>query len=132
MIPCPIALGLTVCDYVIIEERTKKVSLIGGFTGIGVSRFPAVPAPFSVFAVLTDGLGDATIKLSVSQLDTQEQVLSREMPGHFPDRLAELRIHFRISQASFPSPGWYQVSLLVDGEWVAQRRIRVYLSENPS
>jgi hypothetical protein len=31
MIPPPIALGLALCDYVIVEERTKKVSLIGRF-----------------------------------------------------------------------------------------------------
>jgi hypothetical protein len=53
----PVAIGMTLCDYVIVEEKTKKVSLIGAFTGMRVSRFPSDPSPFSVYAALTDGLG---------------------------------------------------------------------------
>jgi len=124
-----VALGLTLCDYVIVEEKTKKVSLIGCFTGIAANHFPAAVQPFSVFAVLTDGLGDATIKLSVSRLDTQEEVLTRQMAYRFPDRLVEVRVHFRITQAVLPDPGWYQCTLFVDGQWVAHRRVNVYLSQ---
>jgi hypothetical protein len=35
MIPTPVALGLTLCDYVIVEEGTKKESLIGTFAASG-------------------------------------------------------------------------------------------------
>ncbi len=38
--PRPVVLGLSLWDYVLVEERTKKVSLIGMFTGLGVSDFP--------------------------------------------------------------------------------------------
>src|ERR1700724_3349625 len=87
----PVALGLTLCDYVSVEERTKKVSLIGCFTGLAVSRFPAIAQPFCVFAVLTDGLGDGTIDLVVFQLDTGEEVFSYRSPISFPDKLTEVR-----------------------------------------
>jgi hypothetical protein len=123
----PLALGLTLCDYVITEEKTKKVSLIGTFSGLGATQFPAHALPFSVFAVLTDAVGDVTIKLSVVRLETDEEVLTREMTAHFPDKLTEVRVHFRILQGVFPAAGWYQFTLLADGEWVAQRRLRVYL-----
>jgi len=61
MEPRPVVLGLTLCDYFLVEERTKKESLTGTFTGLGVADFPAQVLPFSVFAMLTDGLGSATI-----------------------------------------------------------------------
>jgi len=47
------------------------------------------------------------------------------MVCHFPDRLAEMRVHFKI-QCAFPASGWYQVTLLADDEWLAQRRLKLY------
>jgi hypothetical protein len=126
----PIAVGLTLCDHVIIEERTRKVSLIGTFTGLRVSDFPAVAPPFSVFALLTDWAGDATIELSVLELDTEAEVLILRNRVHFPDKLAEVRYHARLRQCTFPGAGTYQFTLLADGEWVAQRRLRLYSSED--
>jgi hypothetical protein len=125
MVPTPVALGLVLCDAVIVEEKTKKVSLIGTFTRIKATDFPATPLPFSVFAVLTDGHGDATIRLSVLRLETNEEVYAYDGPFHFPGPLAEVNFHLRLHHCEFPAAGAYQFSLLVDGEWVAQRRLRV-------
>jgi hypothetical protein len=46
MIPTPIAVGLTLCDYVSIEEGTRKVHFLGSFRRSAVSGFPAVLSPF--------------------------------------------------------------------------------------
>jgi hypothetical protein len=127
MVPKPIALALFLCDYVIVEERTKKISLIGNFTGVAADRFPTILPPFSIFAVLTDGIGDATIEIGVARLDTAEELFVYRSSLHFPDKLAEVPFHVRLRQCSFPSPGLYQFTLLVDGDWIAQRRIRVHL-----
>ena len=126
MVPPPIALGLTLCDYVIVEEGTKKVSLIGTFTGIAVEHFPAVPQPFSVFSALIDGMGNATMRIEVTNQETGEEVYARDRPIHFPDRLTEVYIHYRVRQCRFQNPGWYQATLFVDNDWVAQRRFRVH------
>jgi hypothetical protein len=117
---------MTLCDYVIVEERTKKVSLIGGFTGMRVNDFPSTPSPFSVYAALTDGLGDVTIEVIVSRLDTEEEIYHFHNLVRFPDKLAKVRFHLRLTHCSFPVAGSYQFTLLADGEWLAQRRLRVY------
>jgi len=114
--------------YVIIEERTKKISTIGSFTGIAAERFPTILPPFSIFAVLTDGIGDARIEIVVARLETAEDLFVYRSSLHFPDKLAEVPFHVRLKQCSLPSPGLYQFTLLVDGEWIAQRRIRVHLA----
>jgi hypothetical protein len=129
MDPRPIVLGLTLCDYVIVEERTKKVSLIGTFTGLGASDFPAHVSPFSVFAVLTDGLGSATIEVLVTHMDTNEVVNSYRAIIQFPDKITEVRYHLRLRQCVFPAPGSYQFTLTLDGEWLASRRLQVYHRE---
>jgi hypothetical protein len=125
MTPTPITLGLTLCEKVIVEEGTRNVTLVSTFNKPAVSRFPTPPKRFDVFAALTDGVGDATIKLTVTSLATDEMIYEREAQAYFPNRLAEVHVLFRVGECSFPAPGFYQVSLLLDGEWVAQRRLQL-------
>jgi hypothetical protein len=87
---------------------------------------PLLASEFVVFAALIDGLGDATIKLKISNLDAGNTVYEREQHVTFPDRLAEMHLFIRISALSFPAPGTYQVVLLVDEDWVAHRHFRIF------
>jgi hypothetical protein len=131
MMPAPIALGLTLCDYVLVEEGSKKVSLIGSFIGIRAAKFPFVPLPFCVFAPLTGGLGDGRVELSVTDLDSNEEIYSLVRALRFPDRFVEVHVLFRLSECEFPQAGSYLVTLLIDGDWIAHRRLRVYSMEAP-
>jgi hypothetical protein len=130
MVPSPTATGLSLCDYVIVEERTKKVSLIGTFSGLKVPAFPAIPQSFCVFASLTDGQGDGMVELTVTELTANDEIYSLQRPAHFPDRLAEVQILFRLKECGFPAAGLYLFTLSVDNEWVAHKRLRVYSSES--
>jgi hypothetical protein len=130
MVPPPVAFGLTLCDYALIEEGTRRVSLIGTLTKLTADRFPLLAPPFYASAALTEGLGDATIDLVATRLDSGDEVYTRQRQVHFSDRLRELQVIFRIADCSFPAPGVYQFTLLVDGEWLAQRRLHVVSTES--
>ncbi len=125
----PIVLGLTLCDYVIVEERTRKVSLIGTFTGLGVQAFPATIPPFSVFALLTDSVGEVMMKLIITHMESNEVVYTHRGVLPFVDVVAEVFYHLRLRQRVFSAPGSYLFSLLADAELIAQRRLRVYQRE---
>jgi hypothetical protein len=56
-------------------------------------------------------------------------VYHAELPVVFQDRLKELRVLFRVTTCVFPEPGSYQVTLFLDGDWIAQRGIRIVLTE---
>jgi hypothetical protein len=129
MIPLPVVLDLTPCDYVIVEEGTKKVSVIGSIGKLTATQFPFTPPPFWVHMAFTDAVGDATIDLVIMRLDTLEEVYSRQRQITFSDRLDVFHLMFRIRDFSFETPGVYQVGLYVDREWAAQRRLRVALEE---
>jgi hypothetical protein len=125
MFPTPVVLGLTVCEKAIIEQGTQNVTLVSSFTRLVVEEVPSPPQRFSVYAVLTEGLGDATIVLTVTNLETDEEVDRIERNLRFPDRLAEVRLLFQIRQCPFPVEGTYQITLLLDGEWLSERRLQV-------
>jgi len=128
----PVAISLHLCDYLIVEDRTRKVSLVGTFTGLPMAELPGVAPPFSVTAVLTDGLGEGIIDLVVTRLDTGEEVHNHRGRITFPDMLQEVTYHIRLARCPFPVEGTYQFALLVDGEWVAHRRLRVYQRQERS
>jgi hypothetical protein len=85
-----------------------------------------------VFASVTDGLGTAELSLHVIRLDTMEQIYSRTNQVRFPNTNAILNVYYPVRNCAFPDRGWYQATLLVDGEWVAQRRVYVHSQESAS
>lgn len=105
MIPPPLVLGRVVWDYLLIEEGTRKTSLIGSFRELEVVRLPGVADPFVVCTMLTDGSGDATIEVVIRRLDTDEQVYARSRPVTFDDRLAVVDVVFEVRQCLFPMAG---------------------------
>jgi hypothetical protein len=126
MIPCPRAQGLTLCDYVMREEGTRKMSLVGTFTKIGADVFPFSAEPLCVFSTLTDGLGKGTLELTITSLTTDEEIYSFQRTIEFPNRFVDVRVLFRLRDVSFPEEGFYLFSLSVDTDTIAQRRVRVY------
>jgi hypothetical protein len=122
---------MTLCDYILVEEGTNKVSLIGTFSGIRGVQFPLNPSPFCVFATLTGGFGDATVEHAVTNLQTNKEIYGRQATMHFPDRFTEVRAVYRQVECQFPTAGTYLFTLLVDGDWIAHRRLRVSSKEIP-
>ena len=62
MIQRPSAVRLTLCQVVIVEEQTRNVTPVNGFSRLAVEKLPSDPHEFIVFAILTDGLGPMTLK----------------------------------------------------------------------
>lgn len=88
MVPCPVALALVLCEKVIVEEGTRNASLIGTFNHLHAGTFPFVPLPFCVVATLTGAQGEGEITLSVTRLETDEEVASLTRRVEFPDRFS--------------------------------------------
>lgn len=130
MIQPPKALGLFLCDQVFFDRDTQKPCLIGCFAGMAVSEFPSGPQRFDVFAALTDGLGAVTIDLTVTHLDTEEQVYTRRTVVAFSDPLRVLNLRCRVGDCSFPKSGSYMVTLSVADTEIAHCRLQVYLRES--
>jgi hypothetical protein len=125
----PISIGLLVCDQVVIEEKTRNVTLVNCFTNRTVERFPAVMSSFVVFAGLTNGSGETPFEIVIQRLDTLDEIYRRSFSIYFGNPLQEIRCMVRIRNCSFPVAGQYQVILFADNEPVAQRKIRIVPKE---
>ncbi len=128
MTPKPIAIGLLLCDRVIVDKDTNSPSAIGILPA--VEQFPSDSQRFSVLSVLTDAQGDGRGKLAVYRLDEhwlrQEEIYATEHTIRFPDRFAVVNLNLRVRTIRFPASASYEFVLFVDADEVAHRRVRVY------
>jgi hypothetical protein len=95
-----------------------------------VKSFPSSPQRLTAFAVLTDGLGEATLALRVTRLDTIEVIYHRSWPMRFSNPLVQVRILLNVDECSFPEAGRYEFALVADGEEIVQCVLKVFESEN--
>jgi hypothetical protein len=99
---------------------------VNSFTRRAVSQFPSDPIPLVVFALLTDGVGEIQLEITIDRLDTLDEVYRLGTSYDFSDQLHEVRLVFRLRDCSFPVAGHHQVTLLADGEPIAQRKLHLY------
>jgi hypothetical protein len=125
----PVAIGLLLCDQAIYEEGTRNATLVNTFSTITVDGFPSLPISFTIFAMLTDGVGDVTISLTITHLESDEIVFQRAEQARFRDPFVEVRLRCRVQNFVVPAAGTYVVMILADGQWVAQRRLEVLEGE---
>lgn len=126
MIERPHALGMLLCDQVIIEAGSKKPSLIGIFTSIRCDRFPSIPKPMSVFASLTNGIGRVELTLLVSSLKTGKEIAGYTGSILFDDPLKVANYSFHLRSLTFDEPGVCLFELSSGGESICHRRVQIY------
>ncbi len=125
----PVARGLFLCDLVIQDGRSKKLTLVNIFERVRVDEFPSVPKPFAVYAWLTDGFGEVALRIEVESPDGTDIVYSQDAVARFTSRLGTLHFQFKVAHCSFPSAGMHSVVLYANGAPIAQARFEVVLLE---
>ncbi len=122
----PIAIGMVLCEQVIVEEGTHNVTPVNCFNFRELEVLPG-EASFFALAWLADGEGELSIRIVVERLDTLEEVYRYTRKFAFTNRLQETRCVAKIRGCQLPVAGYYQVSLIIDDEFVAHRKFRAYL-----
>lgn len=128
----PLAIGMSVCEQVIIEEKTRNVTPVNCFSKRTVNQFPSETIPFVVFTLLTGGVGEMPVAVTIHRLDTFDEIYKLRSRYRFASPLHEVRCVVRIRGFSFPIPGHYQITLFVGNEIMALRKIQITQKENPT
>jgi hypothetical protein len=118
----PVAVGMLLCEKIIIEKDTENVTAVNCFHERRVREVPSEPLSFLLYAILTNGKGSITLSVVVQRLQDLAEVVHLDEVYDFKDPLSEFRCTVQLRALVFPSPGAYQVELLADGEFVAHRR----------
>jgi hypothetical protein len=120
----PTAIGMVLCDQVILEKGTNNVTPVNCFN---VREIDSLPGQTTFFALawLADGKGEMVTELVVERLDTMEETFRLNRKVVFSDRLGETRLIARIRGCNFPIAGPYQISLIIERELIAHRKFFV-------
>ena len=125
----PIVLAIVLCDTIIREAGTGKLSLIGTFSGIFSNTFPCTHGSISVYVAITEGRGRVPCKLRMVSLNTNQSVF--ELPGQIefggPTAVAELV--FQLQQLRFEEPGVYAIEFWGNNELLGSRKLNVQKAE---
>ncbi|MCW8130909.1 MAG: hypothetical protein KIS92_11200 [Planctomycetota bacterium] len=121
----PILHSLILCDYVIKDVATGKLSLIGIFNGLYAHRFPCTHPMLYIYVALTDGRGNVPCRLRMVPLGGGPEVFALQGHVTFGDPTAVGEIIFPIPQLQIPAPGVYAIEFLANGELLGSRKLQV-------
>jgi hypothetical protein len=120
----PVAIGIALCDQVIIEEVTHNVTPVNCFNARALDAVPG-QTTFFVLAWLANGMGEMMAEVVIERLDTLEQIYRDQKKIVFGNRLSDSRFVARVRSCKFPVAGYYELSLIMNREVVAHRKFRI-------
>lgn len=120
----PFVLSMIICDAVHIDPGTGKAFILGCFSSIGATSFPATHHKITVFAEVTDCQGRTPFRIRVVDVDEQhEPVVEAETESDIPDPLAITVLVLNLNGIVFPSQGEYRVQLFSRDVPIMERRL---------
>lgn len=116
--------SMLLCDAVIVDELTKKKTLVGLFDSIHAFNFPTIHPSIAVYVRCTDAAGEYTFTLELVDLK-ENKVIGRaqELRATLPDRLRFTDLIFRLQGAQFPHAGKYEFRILANGRVFGQAAV---------
>ncbi len=125
----PVAKKVYVCDSLVRDPNSGKVSLLNLWHTVRVPVGNAFPYPLAricVFAWLRDGLGQMNARVDVVQASTGDVIRrTNDYPLHFPAKRVNLFFRLDVEQCVFPEPGEYLVELFCRDEFVDDQVIQL-------
>ncbi len=124
--PPPVVLAIIICDLIIRDEMTKKLSLIGVFSAVNGVRLPVVlGGGMHLYAALTDGRGEYRSRITMRHLQSDTLVFQGEGPLVFQGPQQVVELNMRLPQLTFPTWGVYEIALTLDDQLIGSRTIMV-------
>jgi hypothetical protein len=125
----PVAVALLLCEQVIVDDRTKRLTPVNCFSRWFIAGPLSEQQSFHAVAVLTSGHGTVPGALMIDRLDTGETIVQREFRLRFADPVEQYSCLLPLRRVKFPVGGVYQATLLMDGDSIASTRFSVLHKE---
>jgi len=122
----PDVLSLIICDQIITDRVTGKQSLIGMFSRIHATKFPATQPQLCVHVSMTEGRGQTPVMIRIADSDDSRPPIVEGqgmMDFKSPRAIANLSLQFY--GLVFPQPGEYRVQILSGGTLLREARMEL-------
>ena len=127
-VPPPKCKAILLCERVIIEAGTGQISLIGLFDELEIDAVPGYTGPFTVFLVLTDGIGghNYEISIAVRDLDTDTDIATATRPElRWEDRLTKRSLFVQFGELNIEQAGSYDIVVCADSQELDRQRFEI-------
>jgi hypothetical protein len=124
----PQVTGLVLCNRIEIRSvppRPAEMTLAGLFLRLNLPAFPSQPLHFTVYGILQSGAGAAKMTLSITQLETENDIYVYERWHSWSAGTTTMHLEVQVRGCAFPVPGKYRLSLCFDRVEVASRLLDV-------
>jgi hypothetical protein len=117
----PFALAILICDQVIVDEKSKKKTLVGVFDTINAVEFPANHPRVSIYARMTDAEGQYDFRIEHVQVKTDKLLFKGEILGvTVPDRLKMHELVLELQNVPLPESGEYEFRLWANDKYIGR------------
>jgi hypothetical protein len=130
MIQMPNCVGLTLCEKVVVEETTHRLTLVNCFQSVEIEDLPWEMELFYRVFCLTDGIGEGKLFVRVSDMDTMDEFHEFWMSAAFDDPLAKKVFVVPVHGCTLQRSGRHEVALYADTTMIGRIAFEVELVED--
>jgi hypothetical protein len=124
--PPPKCKAILLCDQVLIDARTGKISIIGVFEEFVIRRRPGAIAPCNAFLQLTDGIGKYGITVEAHDLREDKIVARTEVTEiEFQERASIQNLIIKLP-ILIEHDGSYDFVVFADGQEIDRQRFKAF------
>lgn len=121
---------LLLCDQVIIERDTEKVSIIGSFISVAVAKSAPQLGAFTAYLELAEGTGECRVTMEMHDLREDAIVFATEpVSVRFETRLDTLGVMVHWPSIQIDHEGAFDLIVFADGIEIERRQLQVEFYE---
>ena len=122
----PILKAMLLCDHTIVEEATRKRTLIGLFDRIKANQFPSTHPAMSIYVQFRDLEGTFDFMLELFDLTAGKEMTRAEVKNFkVQDRSRDCELVFNLLSVKFDHPGEYEFRIYVNDFIFGQKSFKV-------
>jgi len=119
-----ICFSLLFADHVITEDNGKK-GILGVFGAFNFPRFPAIAAPWVIYAGVANLKGRHEFSFNLVRDEAQQVILPIAGEIEIPDDDKDVEIVIPVINCTFTKPGLHTLTFNIDGKQISSRMLKV-------
>jgi hypothetical protein len=112
-VPPPRSKAFLLCDQVIVDLYSGRVTIVGILDRFDLQAFPGQTKQCMAFMQLSGGIGRCQIIIDIEDLEDGQTIARARGPGiEFPDRLSRINLIIDLPPIPLEHPGLYDLVVL--------------------